>query len=70
MAKRAASTKTAAPRVRRKPTSDVHALTPTSPSEQEIRTRAFALYEARGSASGDPVADWLSAERELLSAAG
>lgn len=34
-------------------------------SEEEIRLRAYAKYCARGYAPGDPVRDWLEAEREL-----
>jgi hypothetical protein len=30
-----------------------------------VRRRAFELYEARGGADGDDVADWLTAEREV-----
>ena len=36
-----------------------------SPRDEEIRRRAYELYEARGGADGDDVADWLAAEREL-----
>lgn len=35
------------------------------PTHEEIRQRAYELFEARGGAPGDPVADWLRAEREL-----
>ena len=35
-------------------------------SEEQIRERAYQLYLARGGAPGDPVQDWLRAERELL----
>jgi hypothetical protein len=35
------------------------------PTQEEVRRRAYELFEARGGQSGDPVADWLRAEREL-----
>jgi len=34
--------------------------------EDEIRRRAFELYQQRGSASGSEAEDWLAAEREVL----
>jgi hypothetical protein len=37
----------------------------TEPATDEIRKRAYEIYLARGCALGDPVADWLQAEREL-----
>ncbi|HZW08586.1 MAG TPA: DUF2934 domain-containing protein [Phycisphaerales bacterium] len=30
-----------------------------------IRRRAFEIFQARGDGPGDPVADWMQAEREL-----
>lgn len=33
--------------------------------EQKIRDRAYELFLARGEQPGDPVADWLRAEREV-----
>jgi len=33
--------------------------------EDEIRRRAFELYQQRGSASGSEAEDWLTAEREV-----
>lgn len=35
------------------------------PSEPEIRTRAYEKYVSRGGVQGDPLVDWLEAEREL-----
>jgi HSP20 family protein len=35
-------------------------------SLQKIRSRAFELFQSRGSAGGDPLADWLNAERDLF----
>ncbi len=34
--------------------------------EQEIRRRAYELYEQRGPSSGTETDDWLVAEREIL----
>ena len=36
-----------------------------STREQEIRNRAYEIYQQRGEQSGDEVDDWLQAEREL-----
>ncbi len=36
----------------------------------DISRRAYELYEARGNSGGDPLEDWLRAERELLESAG
>ena len=35
------------------------------PTAEQIRRRAYDIYVARGGVPGDPVADWLQAEREL-----
>jgi hypothetical protein len=35
------------------------------PTEQEIARRAYELWAARGGTPGDPVEDWLLAERQL-----
>lgn len=35
------------------------------PSHDQIAERAFALYQERGQSGGDPLHDWLAAEREL-----
>jgi hypothetical protein len=41
----------------------------TDPSfEEEIRRRAFALYEERGREEGHDIDDWLRAEAELTAA--
>jgi hypothetical protein len=34
-------------------------------SEEQIRERAYAIYQARGGQDGDEVSDWVAAEREL-----
>ena len=35
-------------------------------SDEQIRLRAYLLYLQRNAAPGDPVADWLRAEHELV----
>jgi hypothetical protein len=35
--------------------------------EEEIRQRAYQLYQERGGAEGDPNDDWLQAKKEVLS---
>lgn len=40
------------------------------PTDTEIRKRAYALYLTRRGAYGDPVGDWLQAEKELRGQAG
>jgi DUF2934 family protein len=35
------------------------------PTEEQIRLRAFQIYEARGCVDGHDVQDWAQAEREL-----
>ena len=37
------------------------------PSDDDIRLRAYHFYLERGGAPGDPYADWLRAEAELVS---
>jgi hypothetical protein len=34
-------------------------------SEEQIRQRAYEIYQARGGQEGDEVSDWIDAEREL-----
>ncbi len=34
-------------------------------TEEQIRRRAYQLYVARGKKPGDPLRDWLQAEKEL-----
>ena len=36
-----------------------------TPSDEEIRRRAYEIYLERGSRPGDELDDWLRAEREL-----
>jgi hypothetical protein len=56
------TTTTSRPRTRR--------AAPPAPLEQpgfdQIRERAYQLFVERGGAPGDPVADWLRAESELI----
>jgi hypothetical protein len=35
------------------------------PTEEEIAVRAYHIYLERGETEGNPVDDWLQAEREL-----
>ncbi len=37
-----------------------------APTRQQIRERAYQIYLARNGGPGDPTADWLQAERELI----
>jgi hypothetical protein len=37
----------------------------TTLSESEIALRAYEIFKARNGEPGDPVSDWLQAEREL-----
>jgi hypothetical protein len=41
------------------------AIAPSFPSRHDIAQRAYFIAQQRG---GDPVANWLAAERELLAA--
>jgi len=43
--------------------------TAAAPSADSIRLRAYQFYLERGGAPGDPLADWLRAERELIAKA-
>ncbi len=38
---------------------------PTQPTQDEIALRAYHIYLERGCTPGDPLADWVRAEREL-----
>lgn len=40
-------------------------VTQDTPSEHDIRKRAYEIYVARGANGGDPIADWRQAEEEL-----
>ena len=39
-------------------------------SQEDVRNRAHEIYLRRGGADGDPVADWLEAEREVRGRSG
>lgn len=41
------------------------ARTLTTPTEEQIRQRAFDIYQRRAGGPGDAHADWTQAEREL-----
>ncbi len=45
---------------------DFGELTPVPDLEQQIRQRAYEIYEQRGSQDGSPEQDWLQAEAEIL----
>jgi hypothetical protein len=40
-----------------------------APTHDEIAARAYQIYQERGYTPGDPMQDWLQAERELTAAA-
>lgn len=40
----------------------------TEPTQDEIALRAYHIFLEREGAAGDPVEDWLQAERELTEA--
>ena len=37
----------------------------SKPTQDQIATRAYEIYLERGATPGDPMQDWLRAEREL-----
>jgi hypothetical protein len=37
----------------------------SKPTQHQIATRAYEIYLERGATHGDPMQDWLRAEREL-----
>jgi Protein of unknown function (DUF2934) len=41
-------------------------ITSFSPSEEEVRVRAYELYLARGCTHGGDLMDWFAAEHELM----
>ena len=42
----------------------------TLPREEQIRRRAYELYQQRGNQAGSDIEDWLQAEAEILRAEG
>lgn len=49
----------------RKTSTTVAVMKSTSELQDQIRRRAYALYEQRGSNDGHEVSDWLQAESEV-----
>ena len=39
------------------------------PTYDQIAARAYAIYQERDGAAGDPLGDWVQAERELVAVA-
>lgn len=39
------------------------------PTYEQIAARAYAIYQERAGAAGDPLGDWVQAERELVAVA-
>lgn len=39
------------------------------PTHEQIAARAFAIYQERAGTAGDPLSDWVQAERELTAVA-
>jgi Protein of unknown function (DUF2934) len=39
--------------------------TKAGPTPEQVQVRAYEIYLERGGAPGDPLQDWLQAEREL-----
>jgi hypothetical protein len=44
--------------------------TAAPPERERIARRAYEMYLARGGAEGDPMEDWLAAEREFNATSG
>jgi Protein of unknown function (DUF2934) len=40
-------------------------VTKSAPTPEQIQTRAYEIYLERHGAPGDPLSDWIQAEREL-----
>jgi len=45
------------------------AATKLKPTQDQVAARAYEIYLERGAAPGDPMQDWLQAERELAAPA-
>lgn len=52
------------PKTTTKPVSTASAIDATSKLEEQIRRRAYELYEQRGREDGHEINDWLQAEAE------
>ena len=61
---RRVSTAAAAPRARSRSTP--RASSGVGPGDDQVRLRAYELYLQRDGRPGDPLEDWLRAERELI----
>lgn len=44
--------------------------TSAAPTDEQIRARAFQIYQRRGGGPGDAQSDWIQAERELRAELG
>jgi hypothetical protein len=55
------------PKTKEAPAPKVRKAAPTKskPTQDQIAARAYEIYLERGSTPGDPMQDWLRAEREL-----
>lgn len=53
------------PEIESTQTSETISTSAAEPTEEEIAVRAYHIYLERGEAGGDPMNDWLQAEREL-----
>lgn len=42
--------------------------TKNAPTHDQVAARAYEIYQERGYTAGDPMQDWLQAERELSGA--
>jgi hypothetical protein len=51
------------------PKSNKAATQKSKPTQDQIAARAYEIYLERGATPGDPMQDWLQAERELFAPA-
>lgn len=51
--------------IKEQPNSVAATVAGTNPPEHHIRERAYYIFAERGYTQGDPVQDWLQAERDL-----
>jgi hypothetical protein len=54
------------PRTVRSPAAKKTTKAEAKPTQDDIALRAYHIYVERGCTPGDPMQDWLKAERELL----
>ena len=57
---------TAQPKRSSSAASSMHASEPTGDMHEQIRRRAYELYEQRGRADGYDLDDWLQSESEVM----